>query len=232
MRANVFNSKISLILLLFIAVVVLSAGTASAEIVNITVSEDTSDSQSDLVTLTSDVEGSGEPIYSITSYYPLSNPTTEFDGSQLFNMTVNNDSSLVIYVDSVEVARSVTIGYPVYSLQRTLNAEDYSAGAHNVTITADRVFSDDFVSKTWTWTIEEEPVTPTPTGWQSDNSDVSFWNSGVGMLSIAMILITIGLGFKAFNDGMIDVNMLITISIALIVVTLVVAIGPGVLDKL
>jgi len=146
-------------------------------------SPDSSDSQSDEVILILDVEGTGEAEFIITDFSPSDlTPTITEGTSQTFEITVNNESQINWYVNTV-LTEAAGSGLLTDTLSYGIGQD---AGEYNVTVTANDGVNE--VSKTWTLTITEAaaPVTPT------EKTPVDSAETALGLIGVLVVVLIAG----------------------------------------
>jgi hypothetical protein len=106
---------------------------------------------------------------SITSFLPLSDPTTIQGTAQTFNITLNRTADVTWFMDGTQVQTDTGTTSASYTNSTA------AAGTWNVTASATDGI--DTVSKTWNWTVNAQPaasyVPPVPTNLQ--NTTGNFW---------------------------------------------------------
>jgi hypothetical protein len=116
-----------------------------------------SDMSMSLVTLTLDVEGSGEPMLAISDFTPTDTTPSSVDGTeQTFSIDLTKTANVTWYIDSNEVQTNTSVTTASYSNSTA------PVGTYNVTVIATDGVTE--VNQTWIWTVVDitEYWTPTP----------------------------------------------------------------------
>jgi hypothetical protein len=106
---------------------------------------------------------------SVTSFSPLSDPTTTQGTAQTFNITLNRTANVIWYMNGVQVQTNTGVVSAVYT--------NSTAGVGAWNMTANATDGTDTVSRTWNWTVNPQPpsayIPPNPTNLQ--NTTGNFW---------------------------------------------------------
>jgi hypothetical protein len=106
---------------------------------------------------------------SVTSFSPLSDPTTMQGTAQTFNITLNRIANITWYMNGLQVQADTSTTSASYT--------NSTAGIGTWNVTASATDGIDTVSRTWNWTVNAMPpaayIPPNPTNLQSTTGN--FW---------------------------------------------------------